>query len=201
LKSLTAYFAGVATVVGSIAAGFGGALMATDSPRAEAPPTRAEQHLADRAGAASPLQAVVTPASTSPTTGAGEGSNAASVPSIALTQPVAPAPAQSSGSLAVQSDAQPSQSNVPPLPGAATRFHSDFQERRPQDSVAKATDADLRRYIQKRNRRWAKRHFRNNDEGNSPVEIQQDRRDGAPPFGDRLVVHTKPLLGIERDDD
>jgi hypothetical protein len=196
MNSLTAYFAGVATVVGSIAVGFGSAMMMTDSPPTSRPPTKLEQHLAS----STPSAATATPAAASSTVSAGSSSSGDPSPSTAaaeaVAQPVAPASTsvanvQSSPPSTIQPSAptstQPtSQSNGQPSqqdsqPSLAAQSRSDVQGERPPSSFARATDEDFKRYIQKRDRRRAKRHFRNDEEGNPPVaEIRQDQRESAP---------------------
>jgi len=252
MKTLTAYLAGVATVVGSIAVGFGSALMVTSGPQPATQSTRLEQRLADQSPPA-PTQTAIAAVPAAQSTNPGDHANSDRAPSAA------PAAASQSTALPATASVQPPQPDAQLQPGSAAQFHSDFQDQHSQNSYARANGEDLRRYlqkrdrrwarrhlrdndegaaastssptiaqstaepnaqpsqpdarpqtadddvkrsVQKRNRRWAKQHFRNNDEDNpSVIGTAQTPRDGLPPFGERIVVHSRPFFGFGSDDD
>lgn len=175
MKTLTAFLAGVATVVGPIAVGFGSAVMMASGPRPSPPPTRLEQHLADPAPAA-PAQTAMTAVPAAQTANSGDQASVDPTPSVT---PAGAAQSTTSPATSVQ---QPSQPAAQPQPGLAAQFHSDFQNRYPQNSLARAADEDISRYIQKRNRRWAKHHLHDFDAGDpSAGEIQQSQRESPLP--------------------
>lgn len=175
MRNSTAYFAGVATVFTATALGFGGAMIATNAtaPRSPAEPTRLER-------------SVVSPAQTSstPDTRTGTTAEPSEMPqSLPLASPeTTPAQLQQPPQQPASSSAsQPTRavSTVPPastLPAsAAEQSAADSQANMPRNAFVRGSDADVRKYVRKRERRWARRHSREDDVTTEQVSNSADQ--------------------------
>ncbi len=176
MRNSTAYFAGVATVFTATALGFGGAMFLTNptAPRSSAEPAKLERSVASPPRASSSVEtkptADVTPAETT------QSSNQA---------PAAPSPAPANRQPTQQATTAPQPSSEPqgqPQPAAQTtaaaaeQATADPQLKSPANAYARGSDEDVRKYIRKRERRWARRHYRDGD----ATTATQDADSSAP---------------------
>ena len=175
MRNSTAYFAGVATVFTATALGFGGALILTSATnsRTSTEPTKLERSVA------SPVQASPPPDTKTATT----------TETKATAQSQAPAtPAQLPQSVSLPSEPAQSASTTLPTPASvqqpsATPEQSatDAQAKAPANAFAGGTDEEVRKYIHKRERRRAHRHYRNDDATTSAqVSNSADPNAGQP---------------------
>jgi len=150
MRNSTAYFAGVATVFAATALGFGGAMILTSAttPRSPAEPTKLQRSVAPLAQA-SPSADTKTPTTTE--------ANA--------TSPAPPRPPQPAS---LPSEPVQSASTTPQTPAstqqpftAPGQSVTDAQAKAPANAFARGSDDNVRKYIRKRERRWAHRHYRN----------------------------------------
>jgi len=140
MRAATAYFAGVGTVAVAIVAGLGGGLLLGDimSPRQPKHPSSEVARLEQQRSASQPIPAMNVASQPVPYVGATQIANTVAEPTA---QPL---------------QAPPQAREAPPEPSAA-REHA-----APQDSYAKAGDADFRRRVDdkrksERRQQWAER--------------------------------------------
>ncbi len=161
MRNSTAYFAGVATVFTATALGFGGAMIVTNAtaPRSPAEPTKLEQSVASSAQAS--------PSPEAKTANGTPQSPPLASPAATSVQPQEPA--SSSPSQPTQTASIASQipaSAQAPTPAAAPVLEqstADSQATMPATAYAHGSDQDLRKYIRKRERHWARQHYRDDD--------------------------------------
>lgn len=160
MRNSTAYFAGVATVFTATALGFGGALIVTNATAPQAPPepTKLERQMAH----AATLQQPATPQ---------EAKAATTETSVAQ----APSPPQPSAPAVQQQQPQPSQqetvqSSAPPPTPAPTDTTAEASKPA-VNTYARTSDEDYKKYIRKRERRWARHHYQDD---NTTGSVAQD---------------------------
>jgi hypothetical protein len=151
MRNSTAYFAGVATVFAATALGFGGAMILTSAttPRSPTEQTKLERSVAAPAQASpapdtkttTTIEASATPQSQATPE---QPPQSASPPS----QPVHSAPT------VPQTPASTLQSSPSPEQSA-----TDLQEKASANAYARGSDEDIKKYIRKRERHWARRHY------------------------------------------
>jgi hypothetical protein len=177
MRNSTAYFAGVATVFSATALGFGGAMVITNAtaPRSPPEPSRLERHLAG------PVQAT-SAQDTAATTTADNGPTQTPNPTPVQSPP--PQQPQQSTSSTPQASAPPDVLGATSQP---TQTAAEPQTDRPQNAFARADNEEFRKIIRKRERRWARRHYQDD---NAPAIAAQDTQssgrlaassDAAPP--------------------
>jgi hypothetical protein len=170
MRNSTAYFAGVATVFTATALGFGGALIVTNAtaPRSPAEPTKLERSIAAPAQAATTLVAKSVAASDATTS-----QDTSQTPAPAAAQP------QQSAQQSAPSTSQPQSTALEPTPAQpaaneANQSQAASELQSPANAYARGSDADIRKYVRKRDRRWARRHYRDED---TPVAKASDPTD------------------------
>lgn len=155
MRNSTAYFAGVATVFTAVALGFGGAMVVTNAtaPQSSPEPTKLQRQ------AAAAVQA-------SPSTGANPPAVATSAAMQGSTQappPQAPAQNTPSPSLPDQTTSQQATTTAVPTTPPSEPSAAVSPATSAADAYARVSDKDLKKYIHKRDRRWVRRH--NRDDG------------------------------------
>jgi hypothetical protein len=207
MHNSTAYFAGVATVFTATALGFGGALFLTSStaPRSPAEPTKLERSVA------APAQAVPSPDGRSVGTG-----NAGTTQGLSQTSPLpGGAPQQSTQQSAASSPQEQTASTAqtpkqaPPQP-AATDANQSRQSpaasapQSPENAYARSTDEDIRKYVRRRDRRWAHRHYRDEDaiaaKASEPVEqsVSQSSTPGSSAQSESPQANQPPAKSADQ---
>jgi hypothetical protein len=166
MRNSTAYFAGVATVFTATALGFGGAMIVTNAtaPRSPAEPTKLERSVASSAQPSpSPDVKTATIAGTSGTPQSPPLASAAAT-SVQPQQPASSSPSQptQTASTASQTPAA-AQSSTPAAAPALEQSTANSQATTPANAYAHGSDQDIRKYIRKRERHWARRHYRDDD--------------------------------------
>jgi hypothetical protein len=163
MRNSTAYFAGVATVFSATALGFAGAMMLTAARTA---PSSTDHAKLERR-VASPAQASGS-ADAKPTTSgnSAEGSNQATTPPPAASVPHQPAQQAATSSPSVQAlpSAPPlSETSTQPPVTAAEQTAEPAHVKSTANAYALGSDGDIRKYIRKRERHWARRHYLDDD--------------------------------------
>jgi len=159
MRNSTAYFSGVATVFTATALGFGGALILTSAtaPRSPAEPTKLERSIV------APLQAAP-PADAKSAAGDAGGTQSPSqaprvIPAQAQQSPQPSVPDTPSPQVVspVQTPAQASRQITASRPDQSTATPA---AQAPANAYARSSDEDVRKYLRKRDRHWARRHYR-----------------------------------------
>jgi hypothetical protein len=210
MRAVTAYFAGVGTVTVAIAAGLGGGLLLGDIMSPQQPKhqgsevTRLEQRMSPQ-----PIPAADGATQQVPDMATGQAANAAAEPP----KPAQPQPAQP------QQPQPPQQTQVPQVPQntqaqstavAAPANAGNEQRAAPEDSLAKARDADLKRETRRAEdkrkyerrqqwtdrRKWRQRQDEEMREVEASVREDSERR----PFFGRREAHIergepRPMFG------
>jgi len=202
----SSYFAGVATVVGTIALGFGGGVLMTDAfvGKSDTPPTLMERRSAPLSESSAPLVAATHKPAPVQATAAAEtrpalpqhastaGVAHVAVPAQALPQPVLSQQAPASQPVAAVTPATTAQQELP---------------RPPDEAMARAQDAEVRKALaaeqrKAERRKWAERRKQENrklDELNAVADkVRQAEREREP--GVRSFVAESPgirLLGVD----
>jgi len=194
MKTVTAYFAGVATVLGAMAAGFAGALVLT-GPTSSPPSSVASSGFEAKARAADNEAKAPT-----------DNARVAGQPASAASNSPGPTPIKEatnqSAKPAPQSSRPASQSSKPASQSTASAPDSTdaSDQSRGKNSYARASSADLEKYIHKRDRRWVRRHLR--DEGDRQTTVLEIPR---PPANDeQFTIESpgpRPFFGRADDDD
>jgi len=166
MRNSTAFFAGVVTVFSATALGFGGAMMLTTAttPHSTTEATKLERSVASPAKASpSADPKAVSIVNSSGTT---QGSNQSPAPPAV--PPSSPVPTQQAAttspsaqtSLAAQTKSEtPAQPTVP----GAEQSTASSQANSAANAYARSNEADIRKYVHKRERHWARRHYQDED--------------------------------------
>ena len=205
MRTSTAYFAGVGTVVAAIVGGVGGGLLIADMIHPKAPKQGTEVSRLERLRSPEPIQAAAGPSEPVQYLNTPQlpGSNAAVAPVTPQPQPevanASPAPAQPAAAAAPQpaamvaqpaaaaqpaaTVAQPAAPAVqPPAASPAPQVVAREQAGAPEDALARARDADVKRAVEKRKierrQQWAERRRQRQQQESRTVEIVRD--DGEP---------------------
>ena len=182
MRNSTAYFAGVATVFSATALGFGGAMMLTAATTPQSP----TEHAALERSVASPARASPLadpkPITTTYTSGTVESANQSSGAHAAVPEPRQPS--QQSTTTAPSPLVQPEPSaQVQPAPSAqpkasgAEQSDASSQMKSASNAYARSSDEDIRKYVHKRERHWAHRHYRDENAttgGQDPKSVGQN---------------------------
>jgi hypothetical protein len=168
MRNSTAYFAGVATVFSATALGFAGAMMLTTATTSQSPTehSKLEQSTASPAQA-SPL-ADPKPIATTNSSGTTEIADQSPAAPAAASEPrQRPQPAAAtSPSPQAQPESpthqQPAMSGQPKSPGVGEPDASS-QVTSASNAYARGSDEDIRKYVHKRERHWARRHYRDDN--------------------------------------
>jgi hypothetical protein len=189
MRALTAYFAGAGTVVIAIVAGLGGGLVIADmihpkSAKQGTEMTRLERHMSSepvqaKPGPSEPVQYLATPqlsapvaavaaapAPAQPQTAGSESARVQPAVTAAATQPAAQAPPTATPA------SQPAAPAVQPVAQA--------QATAPENALAKARDADVKRAVDKEKRKferrqqWAERRRQRQQQELRAVEIREE---------------------------
>lgn len=177
MRNSTAYFAGVATVFTATALGFGGAMIVTNAtaPRSPAEPTKLERSVASAAQASpSPGAKTATTAETS------ETPQSPPLATSAQPQQLAQQPASSSAPQPTQAASTASQTPASAQPPAPEQSEADLQAKMSANAYARGSDEDMRKYIRKRERHWARRHYRDDDATTAQVSSSSDQNTQSP---------------------
>jgi hypothetical protein len=194
MRVSTAYFAGAGTVVAAIAIGLGGGLTIANiinpHPDKGMEVTKLERRMSDAPKPAADLSATLVPVPYLATTLPGE---AAPAPTAAPAEPrteaanPVPAPRPAAEQPAVTASAKPQD---PPTPSLSA-VPSAARERaaKPEDAMAKARDADLKRVERNRSERrqqWADRRRHETRQSaqpraQEPLEVEQTVREDIEP--------------------
>jgi hypothetical protein len=192
MRASTAYFAGVGTVVAAVALGLGGGLTIANimnpHPDKGVETTKLERRLSDapKTVADSSTAPVPYPATTQPVAVAPVSAAAPPEPRTEAATP-APVPSPTAGQTLVAVSAGPQD---PPTPPTVAPSASRERLAKPEDAMAKARDADLKRVERNRSERrqqWAerRRHETRQSEqvrAQQPIEVDQTvREDTGPP--------------------
>jgi hypothetical protein len=171
MRNSTAYLAGVATVFSATALGFAGAMVLTNAttPQPPAEHAKLERSVASPAQASPSVDTKLN--ATANSSGTAQGSNQEPAPPAVSPAPNKPAqqaatnspPAQTSSSAQTQSEtsAQPAISGVEQSSNASQAQAS--QAKSAANAYARSSDEDVRRFIRRRERHWARRHYRDDD--------------------------------------
>ncbi len=178
MRNSTAFFAGVVTVFSATALGFGGAMMLTTAttPHSPTEATKLERSVASPAKASPPADPkAITSESSAGTT---QGSNQSSAPPAAPPGP--PLPAQQAATTAPSAQTSPSmpaQSGTPAQPAAsgAEQTAAPSQTKSAANAYARGNDEDVRNFVRKRERHWARRRYRDED----AATVGQDAKSGG----------------------
>jgi hypothetical protein len=173
MRNSTAFFAGVATVFSTTALGFAGAMMLTTAT----PQSPTEHAKLERSGAL-PAQ-VAQSADPKPIT----SSNSSGTTEIANQSPAAPAavaesrqPPQQAATTSPPPQVQPGPS-AEPKASAAEQSAASSQVTSASNAYARGSDEDIRKYVRKRERHWAHRHYRDDSattNGQDPKSVGKD---------------------------
>jgi hypothetical protein len=191
MRASTAYFAGAGTVVAAIVGGVGGGLLIADMIHPKSPKQGTEMSRLERRMSPEPIQAapgpsepvqylVATPQLSAP------GAAVAAAPAQPQPQTeianAGSAPAQPAQPAGTSAAAQPVASDAQPATPAARPVARE-QIAAPEDALAKARDADVKRAVEKRKierrQQWAERRRQRQQQELRAVE-QIVREDTAP---------------------
>ncbi len=198
MRNSTAYFAGVATVFSATALGFAGAMMLSTAttPRSPAEHTKLERSDASSGQASSPDKAE--PAVRAYSSETTQDSNQSLPPpadssvapqSSAKRTPTASPPAQTSNPGRLQPE-----TSVQPTTAGAAQPATSSQAGSAANAYGRSSDEDVTKYIRKRQRQWAHRHYRN--EGTTTA-VQDAKSPDQSDQSQRSVSENKPTTPAE----
>jgi hypothetical protein len=187
MRNSTAFFAGVTTVFSATALGFAGAMMLTTAtPQSPTEHTKLERSVAPPAQAAQsadpkPAQS----ADPKPIT----STNSSGTTEIANQSPAAPAavaeprqPPQQAATTSPPPQVQPGPS-AEPKASAAEQSAASSQVTSASNAYARGSDEDIKKYVRKRERHWAHRHYRDDNAttgGQDPKSVDKDDKEQSP---------------------
>jgi hypothetical protein len=211
MRVSTAYFAGAGTVVAAIVGGVGGGLLIADMIHPKPPKQGVEVSRMERRMSQEPIQAASGPSepvqylNASPLPGSGNA--AALVPAQSQPQTetanAAPAPAQpavTSAAAQTVAAAPSAASDARPAVPAAQPV-AQQQAAAPEDALAKARDADVKRAVEKRKaerrQQWAeRRRQRQQQELRTVEQIVREDTEPRPKFAAEPVRIEMPQIRL-----
>lgn len=166
MRNSTAYFAGVATVFTATALGFGGAMIVTNAtaPRSPAEPTKLERSVASSAQPSPSPDAKTATAAGTNAKPQGSPPAAPAATSVQPQQPASSSPSQATQTASIASQTPASAQSPPPAAAPALeQSTANSRATTPANAYVHDSGQDIRKYIRKRERHWARRHYRDDD--------------------------------------
>ena len=191
MRNSTAFFAGVATVFSATALGFGGAMMLTTAttPHSPTEATKLERSVASPAKASPSAD----PKAVTTVTPSGTAQGLNQSPAV---PPSPPLPAQQAATTSPSLQTSPaaqtkSEALAQPAASSAEQSTASSQANSAANAYARSNDADIRKYVHKRERHWARRHYRDED---ATTAAQDARSGGESDRSQPSVSENQPAL-------